>query len=61
MIQGLYPAGSIGQFYVIVEGTLLAEEQPRRKWESLFLPVDEKPRMNEAGDEGLQIVCLQCG
>ena len=53
MIQGLYPAGSIGQFYVIVEGTLLAEEQPRRKWESLFLPVDEKPRMNEAGDEGL--------
>ena len=53
------PAGSAGQFHLIVEGSLVAPDRPRERWESVFASPEQGPLLLEAGDRGLQFVCLQ--
>ena len=58
-VGGTEPAGSAGQFYVVVSGHLIAGEALRRTWESIFVAPGESGFEMIAGDEGAQVVCLQ--
>lgn len=56
---GLDPAGSAGQFYMVLAGMLQIGSRELRTWDSIFVSADELPLELEAGAEGLQAVCLQ--
>ena len=53
------PAGSAGQFYVVVAGSLQVEDRVVKDWGSVFVSATEKPLVFAAGDRGVQVVCLQ--
>lgn len=53
------PAGSAGQFYVVVAGSLHVEERALKDSGSVFVSATEKPLVFVAGDRGVQVVCLQ--
>lgn len=56
---GLDPAGSAGQFYVVLAGSLSVQERRLHTWQSVFISPSENPLELMAGKEGLQAVCLQ--
>lgn len=56
---GLDPAGSAGQFYVVLAGCLLIGACSLQNGASVFISPDEAPLAIVAGSEGLQLVCVQ--
>lgn len=56
---GVDPAGSGGQFYVVLAGSLQVQERAIEDWGSVFVQATEKPLLFTAGDRGVQVVCLQ--
>lgn len=56
---GLNPAPSVGQFYVVLCGSILVEGRTLQKWQSVFIASDEGPLRVQAGAVGAQAICLQ--
>lgn len=56
---GLDPIGSAGQFWVVLAGSLRVGDRVLRPWDHVFIGGDEAPLEIVAGDDGLQVVCLQ--
>ncbi len=53
------PAGSGGQFFVVLSGEMLVGERRLHEWEQVFVSADEKPFEVQAGAEGLEVLFLQ--
>ena len=56
---GLDPAGSAGQFYVVMAGALTVGEQHLQAWQSVFVSAHEGPLQLVASGDGVQVVCVQ--
>ena len=57
--QALDPAGSSGQFLMVLSGGLRHGEQVLREWETVFVSADEPAHRLQAGDEGAEVLLLQ--
>lgn len=53
------PKGTGGQFYVVLEGSMLHQGSELGQWEHIFLTEDEAAYEVTAGGKGLQVLCLQ--
>lgn len=56
---GLDPAGSAGQFYVVLAGALIVGKHKLQAWQSLFVSANEGPLQLVASSQGVQVVCVQ--
>lgn len=55
----LDPAGSSGQFFMVVGGSLLQDGQSLGLWESVYVSPDEAPLVLLAGPQGAQLLLMQ--
>ncbi len=58
-VQGIDPAGTSGQFYMVLQGTMDCGDVQLKQWEQVFLSADEKPMSVRAGADGLEVLFLQ--
>lgn len=56
---GMSPAGSGGQFYIVMSGSMLHAGRRLGRWEQIFITDDEEAYTVTAGDEGLNVIFLQ--
>ena len=57
--QGLEPADSSGQFFMVLSGGLCHGEQLLHEWETVFVSADEPAHRLQAGDAGAEVLMLQ--
>lgn len=57
--QGLDPAGSSGQFLMVLSGGLRHGGQELNTWETVFVSADEPAQTLRAGAQGAQVLLLQ--
>ena len=55
----LDPAGSSGQFLMVLSGGLRHADQVLREWETVFVSADEPAHRLQAGDAGAEVLLLQ--
>lgn len=53
------PAGSSGQFLMVLDGELRRDENSLGCWETLFVSADEPGQTLEAGELGVEVLLLQ--
>ncbi len=58
-LRGMSPAGSAGQFYIVLSGCMLHNDRRMGAWEQIFVTEDEDAYQVSAGDEGLEVLFLQ--
>jgi hypothetical protein len=57
--RGSDPAGSVGQFWMVIAGSMIHGGTVLGQWETLFLSADEPALSATAGPGGLEVLLLQ--
>jgi hypothetical protein len=57
--QALDPAGSSGQFLMVLAGELQHNGQALHQWETMFVSADEPAQQLQAGTAGAQVLLMQ--
>ena len=57
--QALDPAGSSGQFLMVLAGELQHNGQALHQWETMFVSADEPAQQLQAGKAGAQVLLMQ--
>lgn len=57
--SGFDPSSGGGQFYVVFGGEMVYGANTLHHWESVFVSCDEAALSIRAGNNGLEVLCLQ--
>jgi hypothetical protein len=57
--EGVDPAGSGGQYYLVVAGSLVHDDKDLPMWSLLWVDADEPAPVLHAGDSGVELLVMQ--